>query len=579
MNDRKTESWMGSIFFYILFLLCLLNIFYFPYRIIDRFFTSGRLWLLIVVSSFFCFYLIFFYRRISLPRIVIYAGFGMLYSLFVPWGYGVVEWQQVAWLTGLFLILFLISNQPFLPVWRTIYFIFSLFGIAEALLGIGQYLKIYEVFNSQFPVTGTFDNPAGLSAYLVMSFPFALFFLFSGTWGWRIWGFVASVIIAGVVIGSHSRAGILAVVIIGGFYIYQRLQLLKYCRLIILPGILCVLILLGGLYLWKKNSATGRLFIWRSTVDLIRAEPLVGGGPQAFGAGYMLCQANYLKEHQESQFALLADNVKHPFNEYLDLLVKYGVVGLLFFLIMLVHLLRLYGKSQPVHLPLFLSLLAVGIVAFFSYPLSYPSVCLFVVFNLAFIARTDRSVVIKGAFTRMGFRMTALAGGSLLLGYAVCWKQKEVEWYKLAHRPSSGREFEMTEDYRKIYPFMIHDALFLYNYAATLNEMQRYRESADVLGECLHYMNDADVQLLLADNYMNQEEYGLAEKCLLLAVNMCPNRFLPLYRLVDIYDRTGRREEASCIARIIINKKAKIPSYAVEKMKKGMAEYLSKMAI
>ena len=40
-------------------------------------------------------------------------------------------------------------------------------------------------------------------------------------------------------------------------------------------------------------------------------------------------QADYFKEYgSQSRYATLADNVKQPFNEYLGVLINFGIVGL-----------------------------------------------------------------------------------------------------------------------------------------------------------------------------------------------------------------------------------------------------------
>jgi hypothetical protein len=39
---------------------------------------------------------------------------------------------------------------------------------------------------------------------------------------------------------------------------------------------------------------------------------------------------------------------------------------------------------------------------------------------------------------------------------------------------------------------------------------------------------------------------------------MCPNRFMPLYQLVLLYNETGRNEEALALARLIIGKGVKM---------------------
>lgn len=45
---------------------------------------------------------------------------------------------------------------------------------------------------------------------------------------------------------------------------------------------------------------------------MIKHEPFTGYGVGGFSAHYMDYQAQYFKEHPDSQFAILADNIKSP---------------------------------------------------------------------------------------------------------------------------------------------------------------------------------------------------------------------------------------------------------------------------
>lgn len=47
-------------------------------------------------------------------------------------------------------------------------------------------------------------------------------------------------------------------------------------------------------------------------MGMIKHEPFTGYGVGGFSAHYMDYQAQYFKEHPDSQFAILADNIKSP---------------------------------------------------------------------------------------------------------------------------------------------------------------------------------------------------------------------------------------------------------------------------
>ena len=65
-----------------------------------------------------------------------------------------------------------------------------------------------------------------------------------------------------------------------------------------------------------------------------------------------------------------------------------------------------------------------------------------------------------------------------------------------------------------------------------------------------------------------------AEKHFRQAAAMCPVRFVPLYRLVKLLEKTGRHEEALRLAEELSEKPVKVSSYIVEKIKREMNDFL-----
>lgn len=51
---------------------------------------------------------------------------------------------------------------------------------------------------------------------------------------------------------------------------------------------------------------------------------MYGHGFDAFRAHYMDYQANYLSQYPNNEYAMLADNVISPFNEYLNVALSCG---------------------------------------------------------------------------------------------------------------------------------------------------------------------------------------------------------------------------------------------------------------
>jgi tetratricopeptide (TPR) repeat protein len=85
-----------------------------------------------------------------------------------------------------------------------------------------------------------------------------------------------------------------------------------------------------------------------------------------------------------------------------------------------------------------------------------------------------------------------------------------------------------------------------------------------------------DVQMLLAYNYKELKRAEEAELHFQLASRMCPNRFMPMYQLVLLYNETGRHEDAVSLARQIIDKDVKIPSSTVTAIKHEMQKLIDR---
>lgn len=69
---------------------------------------------------------------------------------------------------------------------------------------------------------------------------------------------------------------------------------------------------------------------------MIKDNPVTGYGSGGFLANYMNYQAEYFARDTDNKYAMLAGDVKHPFNEYILLVVNYGLIGFLLFLLLFI---------------------------------------------------------------------------------------------------------------------------------------------------------------------------------------------------------------------------------------------------
>lgn len=108
---------------------------------------------------------------------------------------------------------------------------------------------------------------------------------------------------------------------------------------------------------------------------------------------------------------------------------------------------------------------------------------------------------------------------------------------------------------------------FLYNYAAVLTEIKEYEKALEMALECRRYWADYDLELMIGDILKEMQEYEQAEESYTSASYMCPNRFWPLYQLYELYKHTGNTEKASELAKILLEKPAKVNSALIRKIR------------
>ena len=269
-------------------------------------------------------------------------------------GHGISEYPAKTRKYGVFTLSFIIvigmgfcyvdlfTDAGWKSKWYWLYTAVSVCGLSFFLTGAGR-----PETGKTFRVVGNFDNPAGYASMLALSVPFILYFALSGRRRMRYAVGVVCAIVVGAIVLSGSRTGILAVAATGLLYAVRRrsdfLRRTTAWKKIVLAA--TAVSVAAGLYFIKKESADGRLLIGRCTWEMIREKPLTGHGYRCFEAGYMLRQARYFERNPESGFAPLADNVKHPFNEFLLLTAEFGAVALLLTALWIASLIRAYRKN------------------------------------------------------------------------------------------------------------------------------------------------------------------------------------------------------------------------------------------
>jgi O-antigen ligase len=446
---------------------------------------------------------------------------------------------------------------------------------AQALCGVLQYAGALPAVGG-FRVTGSFDNPAGFAACLCAGFPFALYFFFSQKSWRRYLAAAVGIIVVAAVALSASRAGLVSLAAVGLAVFFFRVKMAAGQKVAIATALL--LIALSGLYLLKKDSANGRLLIWRCSWEMVKDKPLLGHGYGGFKAHYMDYQASYFGQHPDSEYAALADNVNRPFNEYVLLLTDFGLAGFALLIAAAGFLWKSFLRCRREKIVRAAAgcLLSVAVFALFSYPLCYPFVWVMLMLSVAVIVcRAKYSVKI---FVRILYPAKLLTVPATLFFAWVAWQRmaNEMRWCKIAHQSLSGKTEQMLPEYEQLHPAMSGNELFLYNYTAELNVAGHYGKSLQIGKACEQLLADYDLQMLMADSYERLKQYEAAAGRYKKAAAMCPVKFMPLYKLAKLHEEQGNIAKAQQLARLILEKKVKIPSPAVAAIKREMQQLVER---
>lgn len=563
-----------------LFTLFAGTIFFIPAIFVNRFTIAPASWMQVGISIGIIGYVLLTKKRISFPP----KGFIlllMIWAIYHLWqNRGNVE-------NGITLITLIATFLLFYAMWeyiqdmKLLFTLFTFLALLLSLWGLGQFAGVLQSYNGSFTVTGPFDNPAGISASLVVLLPFSLYCCRYSGKRYRLFAIFAACLVVTVIVISQARAAILVVVIISLFFF---IHLLKERNIKLFPvhytaiSIGCLLFI-AGLFFVKKDSANGRLLIWQCSAQLISRKPVLGYGGNGFTANYMNEQASYFVKHPGSKYLMLADNIRHPFNEFLKWAVNYGVAGLcLTLLLVIIPLWSSWKENSPELFFIRLSLLSIGVCALFSYPFNYPFIRLMTVALLAFALATNsqKSITIRNDYLPKGIAVLFSIGLLCATAYQVSYER---EWHRIAHRSLRGETRQMLPQYKSLYTHLRYKDLFLYNYAAELNVVGHYKESLQIARECDGLWVDYDLQMLMADNCLQLQQYSATESYLKKAAAMCPIKFMPLYQLAELYRGTGRKEEARLLAQKILDKKVKIPSPVISSIKSKMRNLLNESDI
>ena len=515
--------------------------------------------------------------------------------------------------------------------------IYLLFVGIQCVYGLLQLYGILPSHYSQFLITGFFHNPGPFSGYIVSGLPISLGLFLHTRHKKQIvadekqtnqinetpllkrslfnlslklpdentviyyFSIIMLVLLLLVLPSTRSRAawlgGITGCVFVLLSY-YNKTTLnhwfqskLRSCSLLqktllYLAGLIIVFLSLAGLYKFKQGSADGRLLMWQISWNMIKDRPVTGWGSGGFQAQYGNYQANWFRNGNGTPAQeLVAGMPESPFNEPLRIAVAYGFIGLLLFLC-LVCCLFFNSGSTDLKLQLLKSgLISILVFSLFSYPLdTAPIVLQFVVLSALItnikIINKQSPVVQKKVCNPVLIRILVVLVILIIMPALskATWKtyKGHKHWGKAYQLYQQKCYSDAAEEYQNSVNYLPDDGLLLQMYGKCLTINGNWFKANQILEKASALRSDPILYSALGDSYKALKEYKKAEDAYRQSWYMEPGKFYPKYLLAKLYDENGQKKKAANIAFELINKKVKVESVAIIKIKKEMQDILDR---
>ncbi len=453
-------------------------------------------------------------------------------------------------------------------------------GGIEAVWGFCQLYGWSVSHHSLYALTGSFYNPGPYSGYLAMILPLCLSEwmdlrkiekkkLLQYIQYYVVWG--TMLLILCLLPAGMSRSAWLAAAVSCGWVCWVRCSWGSYLkswwkqhrRWMMLGSVACgmvAILLMFTLFHLKANSASGRLLMWKVSCRAMAEKPLWGYGRGSFAEAYGNAQEQYFAEgNYLPREELVAGSPEYAFNEYLQLMVEYGIPMLVLVLgIVAFAWWRGLARGQ---VALCGGILSVLVFNFSSYPMQIPAFALAFLFLVAacLIGRSWRLALAFIAF--MSWLGTHFIKDNT---YQQCRK-----WTSCQMLYKVGAYRQALKEYERLYPALKDRGAFLFEYGHCLHKLEEYAASTQILQEAEKQSCDPMILNIIGKNYQALKQYRDAEKWLMRSTHRLPGRIYPYYLLAKLYAEPDfyHPEKLKEMVEVVLTKEPKVQSTAIREMR------------
>jgi O-antigen ligase len=488
---------------------------------------------------------------------------------------------------------------PTVPKYITYTIVFI--GLLQAVWGLGQLFGYFSLKHALFKTTGSFFNSGPYGGFIALVLPLVLhLWLKDRQKNKAFTAFLLAVGIACLAVfpATMSRtAWIAAVAGCGLVFVFDKGTRITQIRAnlrnlrskshrkmtVLCIAILCVCcaLALHGVFYLKKDSANGRLFMWKITALAIQDAPITGTGLGSFPAAYAAAQMAYFESEKATETEKwVAGSPEYAFNEYLRMFLEQGVLGgvlflLLTFLIIAKGIRRSPGGAEA-QIGAVGSFLALSVFAFASYPYYlWEFSVMWVLLGTICVSRHSRDLCSKNIYAIL-FLCTLPVVSLSIAKRQIPYFQTAKEWKELQPYFSQKAFRTVVGEYEHLYPMLNHNQRFVFEYATALSETGRYEEANSVLLRGFQISNDPAFYNIKGRNYHEMREYEKAELHYKNAIYLLPERTYPHYLLTLLYadPNNYQPDKMRENAHIVLQKEPKVFSVAITEMRETVKEIL-----
>ena len=455
-------------------------------------------------------------------------------------------------------------GKAFGAVWTTG---LCLAGLYQIYTGIAHHYR--------YALTGTFFNPGPYAILVAIALTVAAAWLYNHKGAWtglsrpdkifRVTVYAMWVTGLPVLAATWIRTAWVALAVA------LTVMLWRGHRRMVLGGLAVAACLGVCAYAMKQNSADGRLLMTIVAGKAWTAEWLTGHGLGGFAHAYGKAQAAFFTGHPDSPLLSVAGSPEYAFNGLAGVSVEQGFIGMACALTITSWTAFILVRKREASACGYIALL---VASMFSYPFSLWPFRLWATGWVAYAVSLQAGTGTGAAW----WKKASGAAMAILLAVPSVWWTAEtktrVEAYGEYRALSGIQDAAFVDDFRKNYDRLKDRPEYLFTYGKALRELERYNDSNAALRQGTRVSCDPMFHVMMGNNYLDLGAPREAETAYRKAFSLLPNRVYPLYRLMKLYEATGKNEKARDMARRITAFRAKVDSPAVRKMKEEAEDLL-----